>query len=288
MKRNAILRIVLFSIVIVILLGLLIAGFAAGSFFSFRSGGSSLEGGTLSSSGSVTASQIKDIEIEWVAGSITIQPGDVDSILFEETGAKKESEMMVWKQSGDTLIIQFSEGDTVSFGFNNSYSKDLTITVPKDWSCDELSIDSVSAKIDVSDLTINEMDLDNVSGVCTFGDCAVGTISLDTVSGDIRFGGTLNILECDAVSASCIITLLNTPQRVDMDGVSGDLDLTLPEDCGFTVSVDTGSGGFSSDFATTTQNGNYVYGDGSCRINVSGVSGDVTIRKGAALEARTF
>lgn len=65
-----------------------------------------------------------------------------------------------------------------------------------------------------------------------------------------------------------------------MDTASGSLTLVLPEDCGFTVSLDSLSGRFSSDFATTTQNGRHIYGDGSCKINVSSMSGGVTIRKG--------
>lgn len=289
MRKNAIIRIVIFSIVIVILAGLLITGIAAGRFFSFHFNGRSEISGNLSSSGSVAASEIHNLEIEWVSGSITIIPTEGNTISFEETGAKDESEMMVWEQSGSTLTIRFCQDnieDFISFGIDVDHSKDLTIHVPADWNCSELDIDSVSAKIEVTDLTVNDIDLDNVSGICTFADCNVGIMTLDTVSGDIRFGGTLNTLECDAVSANCIVAVTNTPQRIDMDGVSGDLDLTLPEGCGFTASVDTASGGFSSDFPTTSSNGNYVYGDGTCRINISGVSGDATIRNGSGSQAK--
>lgn len=286
MKRNAIVRIVIFSLVIVILAAVLCAGLVF-RHYGFRwfgrlfTGDTTTDSGNLSSSGSVNASQVDSLSIEWVAGSITVEPADTDTITFQETGATSAETQMVWEQSGSKLTIRFSQGDwnAFHFGFNADLSKDLVVQVPRKWNCRELNIDSVSARVRVLDLTLDEIELNNVSGVCTFENCGVGDISLDTVSGDIRFTGTLNTLECDAVSANCTVNVTNVPKRIDMDGVSGDLDITVPEDCGFTVSLDTASGDFSSDFATTIQNGNYVYGDGDCRINISGVSGDVTIRK---------
>lgn len=285
MKSNAIIRIILFTIVILILASLLGFVLLADSlaFNSSSFGRRENTDGNLSSSGEVDASQIKDLEIEWVSGSITIIPTDSDKITFTETGASNEDEAMIWKQSGDRLIIQFG-GEMTTSGFNffgintNTYSKDLEVCVPKNWICDKLNIESVSARIDVSDLAAGEIALDNVSGICDFDNCTAEDITLNTVSGDIRFNGTLDTLECEAVSANCTAVLANVPTQIRMDGVSGDLDLTLPADCGFTASIDATSGDFTSDFPTITKKGNYTYGDEACRIDISGVSGDITIR----------
>ena len=43
--------------------------------------------------------------------------------------------------------------------------------------------------------------------------------------------------------------------------------------------MDALSSDFYSDFPTTVSNGNYVHGDGQCRISFNGLSGDLTIRK---------
>ena len=60
----------------------------------------------------------------------------------------------------------------------------------------------------------------------------------------------------------------------------GFLDLTLPEDTGFSVDLDGMSCDFSSEFETTLRNGRHTYGDGHCRIDMDGMSSDVIIRKG--------
>ena len=114
-----------------------------------------------------------------------------------------------------------------------------------------------------------------------FPHSSIDKLDLDTASGNVRFTGGLQQLDCDAVSADIILKLTNVPGRLDMDTVSGDLDVTLPADAGFTVSMDTLSSDFESDFETTTRNGSYIAGNGRCRIDVDAMSGDVIIRKSA-------
>ena len=141
-------------------------------------------------------------------------------------------------------------------------------------------MDAASAKLEVCDMHISDVDIDTASGICQFENCIVDTVDIDTASGDVTFEGSLNILDCDAASANVVAVLSNTPSRMDMDSMSGNLDITLPADCGFTVSTEGLSTDFNSEFSTQMKNGNRVHGDGHCRIDVDAVSGDVTIRRG--------
>ena len=289
MKRNAIARIIIFSIVIFILIGILATALIS-DLFSFRNPGSfrvdlfsSSEGGTISSQGTVSADSVSNICVEWVAGNIRVIPGDTDQIIFEEYGAKNDDEIMVWKQTGNQLTIQYCKDtvnfDIISFGVDIDYSKDLTITVPSSWICKELEIDSASAELEITGLTLKEVDVNTASGTIFMDQCEVEELSIETVSGDVDFTGSITTLSCNGVSANCEINAMNVPKSIEMEGVSGNLDLWIAEDCGFNASIETVSGRFSSDFATTTQNGNYVYGDGACRIEMEGVSGDINIHK---------
>ena len=302
MKTNAIIRIVIFSLVILVLSSILVGGIALrdrGFDWVYRLHQGSEEVSPISadsaehheneenhdyaSSAQRTSGKIDELSIDWASGSITIRPGDTDEILYEETGDFDSANAMVAKVSGSKLTIQYCKDGSFlkgGFSFGGSLHKDLTITVPRDWVCRELEIDVASADLDIRELTIHEFDFDGASGRCTLTNCAVGEMSLDTASGDVTFSGTLDTLDCDSASAKLQLELRNTPRSIDMDTASGSLTLVLPEDCGFTVSLDALSGRFSSDFATTTQNGRHIYGDGSCKINVSSMSGGVTIRKG--------
>lgn len=234
--------------------------------------------------GSADPAAIREIKIEWISGSVTIEPGDVQEITFLESGNGTDKYEMVWKQSGDELVIQYSKDSSIAgFGLHfGDGSKDLTVTVPRGWVCDSLELDTASTDLTVRDMIIREMEIDSASGTAKFENCTVSSLDVDTASGDVTFSGSLNELDFEAASASFTGVLENVPDKVKMDSMSGDLTLTLPEGAGFTVSLDAMSSDFSSDFPTVKKNKSYVCGDGHCKIDVDAMSGDVSILKQSA------
>ena len=234
--------------------------------------------------GSAAPAAIREIKIEWISGSVTVEPGDVQEITFLEPGNGTDKYEMVWKQSGDELVIQYSKDSSIAgFGLHfGDGSKDLTVTVPRGWVCDSLELDTASTDLTVRDMIIREMEIDSASGTAKFENCTVSSLDVDTASGDVTFTGSLNELDFEAASASFTGVLENVPDKVKMDSMSGGLTLTLPEDAGFTVSLDAMSSDFSSDFPTVKKNKSYVCGDGHCKIDVDAMSGDVSILKQSA------
>ena len=297
MKRNAIIRIILWSIVLVVLLAIfLVLIYVPGANPFARNhraeathipepinGGSWEQASASGNAVKVDASQIRELEIEWVAGSIRIQPSDTEEIFFREENISGSGKPMQWKLRGEKLAIQYAEDGKFSLkaGLNwEDEKKDLIIEVPSHWECDSLEIAAAAASVEVSNITIRTVEFEGASGSCVFESCTVEKLDLDTASGDVRFTGSLQQLDCDAASADILLELINVPASLELDTASGDLEVTLPVNAGFTVSMDTLSGDFESDFATTMRNDDYVAGDGSCRIDVDAMSGDVVIRKG--------
>lgn len=292
MKTNAIVRIVIWSLVIVVLLGILLAGLSWGVLNGRREARQELVPveteaviNWLPNDETITfpADSIREIEIQWVAGDIIILSSDVEEITVSESDVSDSKYAMVWKQYDGELKISHCEDNAFSIvGIHNDdyMAKDLYIKVPKDWKCDSLQIDAAAAALEARNLTIREMDFDGASGTCDFVNCAIQELDIDTASGDVNFSGTLEMLDFDAASASFIGQFQNTPSRLDMDGMSGSLDIALPEDCGYSLSMDGMESTFRSDFqGTELKNGYHIYGDGRCVIHVDGMSCDVTIRK---------
>lgn len=293
MGNHAIIRIVIWSIVLVILVGILALGL--GTFRlpfdrnrTDRDSSGYMESDPSGSGSNIcafAAADIQDLEIEWVSGKIVLQTDDTaDTIRIREDFRGNDQYRMVYKQTGNTLSIRFSM-DSISFtgfGFNltGDLSKDLTVLVPSGWICEELEIDTASADLLVQDMTIRRMDFDGASGTCDFENSTVDQLDMDTASGNIRFHGNLDTLDFDAASASFRGELLNIPRNIKMDSMSGDLELTLPEDAGFSVTIDGMSCTFSSDFSYEMRSGRYIHGNGSCQIDVDGMSCDVMIHKG--------
>ena len=224
------------------------------------------------------SADLQEIEIDWVSGNIRLVPANVSSIEVSESAVDDAKYAMVCKQEGGTLKIDYCKNTTLRDLNNLKFSKDLTIVVPMDWSGRALQVDAASAKLSVQDLTIREVEVDTASGACRFDHCTVDTLDVDTASGDVYFEGSLNRLDCDSASAGVQAVLDNVPNEIDMDTASGSVELVLPKDAGFVVNMDTMSGKFDSDFPYSARNGVYVTGDGACRIDMSSMSGKVTIR----------
>lgn len=281
MKRNAIIRVIGWSVTLVVLLSLLVGSLiyflpyqaqttevVDATEFPAEFSADSLNYGT-------SAGDIREIEIDWVSGNIQIQPADIDHIKVSEAAAHANTEAMFCRKEGDILKISYRKGDIASL--KGIGTKDLTIQVPKGWACRKLEIDAASPKISVQGLTIDEVDLDTAGGESRLEDCTLGKAEVDTASGNLYLTGALENLEYDSASGSLEAELTNVPSKISMDTASGSLTLKLPKDAGFTVKMDTLSGKFRSDFETTQSGGRYLCGDGACQIEMSSLSGGVTV-----------
>ncbi len=230
----------------------------------------------------LNASKISSISVEWVAGNIVLEPWDGDTIRVSEEGVTDSKYEMHYKIKDKELDIKFCQEKQLknfSLGIHTTITKDLLIQIPRNWTGQELEIDAAAANLEVTGQTFREVEIDGASGTCLFENCTFQELDLDTASGDVEFRGQLHSLDFDAASASFKGILTNVPKQIDMDSMSGNLDLTLPEDAGFSVKIDGMTSDFSSEFPVTIQNGRRICGDGRCRIDVNAMSGNVTIRK---------
>ena len=259
MKTNAVIRIVLYSIVILLLTGILLSMLGVGQL-RFDLGGFS--GEYITGDGAVDTSQIQNIRIEWVSGDIQVRTAADDSqkIRFHESGNAGEDLRMVWEQKGNTLIIKYSK-PKLNIGFVSTPNKTLQVDIPADWECGSFPLTTVSAGVSIQGLQADEIALEGVSAACTV-ECNAKEVSINTVSGEcsIRLQGT-------------------TVQKINLESVSGDMTVILPDGLGFTVELDSTSGDLHTDLPTDNRNGKLVYGDGSCQIHAETVSGDVNINK---------
>lgn len=286
MKSNAIIRIIIYSLLVLILLGILISSISCG-LYSFN--------GRLHSDATIPtenlqyvneqdfSTQVQNIEIEWAAGSIVIHRSkSVDCIrIAEYTNIDSEHEMYC-RQSGQTLKIQFCKDSMKfpSFGINVDIHKDLVIVVPESWNCNVLEIDTASADVTINDLVINELDFNGASGNLILENCNIVNLDIETASGDVEFKGILKDLNFEAASANFFGEFTQIPNRLNLEAMSGDLEIVLPSYTGFTCQVYAMSSSFDTDFDVTQNGSTYISGDGFCKIKVSSMSGDVNVLKG--------
>lgn len=288
MRKSALVRLILFAILAVILVGVLLAGIGL-KFFSFNKAKyekleasvQAVQDGTENVIHGIPA-DIDDIRVSWVSGSITLDTADISEITVTETGKNIHEHTMVLQHSDSQLKILYQDEDhnvlSSLFKTGDLPEKNLFITVPTGWKGKVLVVDSVSTLLAVNNVEIEEAKVNGTSGDSIFRDCRIGKLKMENATCDLSFDGCLHELKLEGVSAAANVILLNNPDSIQVESVSSELNLTLPEDCGFTVKKDGLGGSFSSDFDTKADKNNHVHGDGHCIIDLDGVSPSVKIQ----------
>lgn len=248
MKRNAIARIIIYSVIILLLTGILVTALGLGAFMFRVDSGS---GTTIEDEFSVDASGINKIDIDWAAGSVDIQVADTDQITIREVLPENSIHKMTYNISGTTLELDYG-ATLIGFGNWSTQKKDLIVTVPQDWLCRELEIDGAAVKVSVNGLVADD-------------------IQLDGAAMELDFVGTFRQLTCDGAGCSLNITAVTAPDHISLDGAGCELKVILPEDCGFTVYAEGLGIHVDSDVKTYYENGGYHYGNGHCRMDAEGM-----------------
>ncbi len=203
--------------------------------------------------------QIKNIEVNWVSGSIDIHEEDnlKEILLTENAKDLKDDYKLRYLVIDDTLYVQFAKSGKWNF---HGVDKRLQISVPKGFELNKLKLNIVSASVNCKGVNIDKFDSDSVSGTIDLEADKFGAINMNTVSGSIDVRGAIE-------------------RSFDSDAVSADVTLNLPEGTGFSASLNTTSGTFSSDFEYTGEKKNYKSGDGKLDIDCDSVSGRLKVNK---------
>lgn len=282
MSKTRIVTIVCWIVSALALVGLLIwliAGTVFGGLFGnigLNFGGSERLSGPfeLDRTYTVQVGEIDTIRIDWVSGDVAVRPHGGSDIIINEYAQRelRDNERLSYSVSGSTLEINFLER---GLSFRRMPNKMLEVLVPYDLadSLNLLSASTVSARVNITDISANTLRGNTVSGAFyAIGD--FNSASIDTVSGNIELSGEINDAALDTVSGRVTMNSTAIGARVDIGTVSGRMDLN-----GDFISVR---------ISTTSGNADIVSTAVPSTLNASGVSGDVnlTIPAGDSISVR--
>ncbi len=209
---------------------------------------------------------IRKIKIEWVAGEIEMIPGDCASFEVKEPEGIEQKYKTAYELSGDTLVIkEYDQSFEFSLGINlntitSMASKHVMVTVPE--TVEEVEIETVSSPVMIS------------------GDISLKKLDVKMVAADVNVAGvTAREIEVEGVSGDFSMELLPGAEKVEIEMISGDINLYVPEDLGFTMETESVSGDTNVSVSVTNRGDTMIAGDGSCKISLETVSGEMNIRK---------
>jgi len=226
------------------------------------------------------------VELEGVSGSIVVEPGDaaeveVDWTVTAETAEQLETVTVESREEDGILSVwvDFSEDDVSLDG----HAVDFRLRVPADWE-GQLDLQQVSGDITCADGGPYDLTAQCVSGdLEVFG--VTGDVRLRTVSGGLSFADLPGLREAQVVSGTMQGSVQRLEGHVEVDCVSGTIDLAIPDDLPGRVDVSTMSGGIEIDdglsgFALEEGVAGFSAGRGTGEpvLSISSLSGEVALR----------
>lgn len=287
MRRNAIARIIIWSLVAVLLTSLLVVGISS-SPSSFFSGDWSLGamGVTYKNSalynvgGGTVTDEFQSIKVNWTNGKINIEAYDGEDTVISETEVAEKENKLRWRvEDGVLKIQQMAAG--MRFGLKKTPKKTLTVKIPSNVAegLKAVTSDSVSAEVNIIGIAASDkIEINTVSGGANLKNIKTEKLDIDTVSGSIKAAGEFTELESDSVSGDVTVSSATPLEKLNCDSTSGNIRLTIPKNSGFTLKADTVSGDISCGLPTVSESKNRrICGDGSADFETDTVSGDLII-----------
>ena len=156
-------------------------------------------------------------------------------------------------------------------------------------------MNTVSGKLDLSNLTAKKAEIDCVSADAVIRDCAFGSLRLDDVSGLMSVHGSIQKIKASSVSGSVqlflqdsreiqvstmsgmvALMLASTPEDAQISTTSADVELVLPKDASCQIRLDSLSGKLYHDKEAVSAR-ELILGDGAGRFSIDSLSGNVWV-----------
>lgn len=231
--------------------------------------------GYVSETFSVEPARVREIEVDWLGGSVMVVLTDDDSLSFAEMAYQDvpEEQRLSYALDGDTLKIDFCRSGHL---LSSSPEKQLVLSIPRSLTLEKFEADTTAAAVNVTGLHTQTVNISTVSGGVDLAAEAY-EIDISTTGGCAAVDADFYQLDFSAVSGSLTLTMQRAAE-VDAETVSGGVTIHLPPSSyGFALDFETVSGTPEIAFDANGGDGHWTYGDKASTLTVDTVSGNLSL-----------
>ena len=231
--------------------------------------------GYVSETFSVEPARVREIEVDWLGGSVMVVLTDDDSLSFAEMAYQDvpEEQRLSYALDGDTLKIDFCRSGHL---LSSSPEKQLVLSIPRGLTLEKFEADTTAAAVNVTGLHTQTVDISTVSGGVDLAAEAY-EIDISTTGGCAAVDADFYQLDFSAVSGSLTLTMQRAAE-VDAETTSGGVTIHLPPSAyGFALDFETVSGTPEIAFNANGGDGHWTYGDKASTLKIDTVSGNLNL-----------
>lgn len=208
-----------------------------------------------------------NVRIDVVSGRVSVIGWDKPEVRVVGRVSNADEEF-VFKTKGDDTRIEV-ESEHGFWGNNDSGHASLEIYCPVnsnirgDGASTEFSIKGISGSVNINTMSgdidleggMGKVDLESVSGDVTVNE-AKGRLNLASVSGDVIANALASLFDAQTVSGN-ITANVGTTENVELESVSGDIDIKLELADDGRLDADTVSGDIDIQFTNDNINASF-------------------------------
>ena len=231
--------------------------------------------GYVSETFSVEPARVREIEVDWLGGSVMVVLTDDNSLSFAEMAYQDvpEEQRLSYALDGDTLKIDFCRSGHL---LSSSPEKQLVLSIPRGLTLEKFEADTTAAAVNVTGLHTQTVDISTVSGGVDLAAEAY-EIDISTTGGCAAVDADFYQLDFSTVSGSLTLTMQRAAE-VDAETVSGGVTIHLPPSSyGFALDFETVSGTPEIAFDANGGDGHWTYGDKASTLTVDTASGNLSL-----------
>lgn len=234
-------------------------------------------------SGTIPSKTITSLEIDWLDGEVKLVLCDDAFISITEayTGEIAESARLRHKvtQGGTLLSVKYRSSAAFLGCGGTGENKSLTVRIPKSMAnLSSIQINAESANVSMEGISANAMTLSSTTGSITLSSGNVQALTVTTQSGNIDT--SLAVSKQATLTSrrgNLIARTASEPEQLTLETEKGSVTLGLPAECGFTLQAEVDINRFACDRSLIGENGSYSYGDHATSIKLSAPKGSVSI-----------
>jgi hypothetical protein len=205
--------------------------------------------------------KVEELEIDWYRDSVTIQAYDGNEVVISETSDSTLTDsttMHYYLNSKGTLKIVFGKPG-VSIKGSEVPNKQLLIKVPRTLRLESVEVNGIDHDFRMDSVRCEDLEINSVSSTMFLNECEIENI------------------EVNGVSTNLSATFSRMPEEIELNNVSGETVLWVPENAGMTLELNGIVNNFHSTLPVANKGKKKIIGNGACKIESNAVAGDLDI-----------
>lgn len=150
--------------------------------------------------------KVRNLDVKWVSGEVNIAYHSEKTVLLNEKANREISRnmQMRWWLDGETLRVRYAKSN---FNLEMKLQKELTITLPREISLEDVTISATSG-----DLKIPSLQAEN--------------LTLQVTSGEIDAAAAAKTVSCGATSGDIDLNVTEPAKEITLGTTSGDITVS--------------------------------------------------------------